>query len=482
MLAARRSDWTGWRSVPEAAAATDLARSGAWRVEHDLVGDRRLPLEARHGIHADRAVENFGLPDALRVGEVAELARAFGLVKLAALRANVECGVLAGPVVPALEQACRELAEDRGGLRRSLVVPLIQGGAGTSTNMNVNEVLANRALELLGLPHGAYAHCHPNDHVNRSQSTNDTYPTALRLALVDRGARLERAVAALVAALRRRGAEHADVRKLGRTQLQDAVPISVGDEFAAWADAHEAAGTALAVGHDALLEVNLGGTAVGTGLTTPPGYREAAVRHLTELTGLPLRSARRGVSATTDTSALLLASSSLRAVAIALGKLANDLRLLSSGPRGGLGELHLPPVQGGSSMMPGKVNPVIPEYANQVAFRVRGADATVALALDAGQLQLHAMLPVAAHELLIAQAALTSAVDAVRTRCIDGLEVDVERVRALARAGLDELSEIAATEGYALATRLAVADADTDTDTDTDGPPPRAPLTHEDHA
>ena len=434
--------------MPEGAAAS--------RVEHDLVGERSLEAGLRYGIHSQRAAENFRRPLALAVADVPELARAFGMVKLAALEANAACGVLSGPVVGALRHACVELVEDREGLRESLVVPLLQGGAGTSTNMNVNEVLANRALELLGRPHGDYARCHPNDHVNRSQSTNDVYPTALRLALLERGARVVTAVDALGEALRAKGRAFASVVKLGRTQLQDAVPLAVADEFAAWADAHDAAAQAILGSHVGLFEVNLGGTAIGTGLTAPRGYRATAVEHLARLSGLPLHAARRPISATTDPAALLAVSAALRGLAIALGKLANDLRLLSSGPRAGLAELRLPAVQSGSSMMPGKVNPVIPEFVNQLAFRVRGADAAVALALDAGQLQLQAMLPVVAHNLLDAQSDLVCAADVMRRRCVDGLDVDRERVRSYAGEGLGELSEIAVVGGYAKATRLAV--------------------------
>ena len=429
----------------------------AYRVEHDLVGERRLETRLRYGIHSQRAAENFGRPRALVLADVPELTRALGMVKLAALEANSACGALSGDVVGPLRQACVELIEDREGLRASLVVPLLQGGAGTSTNMNVNEVLANRALELLGRPHGDYVRCHPNDHVNRSQSTNDVYPTALRLALIERGRRVVTAIDALTEALRAKARAHSGVMKLARTQLQDAVPLAVSDEFTAWADAQEAAAGVVLASHAGLFEVNLGGTAVGTSLTAPRGYRETAVEHLARLSGLPLRPARRPVSATTDPGALLAVSAALRGLAIALGKLANDLRLLSSGPHAGLAELRLPAMQSGSSMMPGKVNPVIPEFVNQLAFRVRGADAAVALALDAGQLQLQAMLPVVAHDLLEAQTDLICGADVMRRRCIAGLEVDLQRVRAYAGEGLGELSELAAEGGYEQATQLAVA-------------------------
>ncbi len=426
------------------------------RIEHDLIGDQPVPVDARYGIHTERALQNFRQSRPWAIGEVPEFARAYGFVKLAALQANVQCGVLDGPMASALEQACWDLIEDRAGLRSELIVPLVQGGAGTSTNMNVNEVLANRALEIMGRPHGDYASCHPNDHVNRSQSTNDTYPTALHLALMMRGSRLLQECGLLVEALREKGAEYEDVMKLGRTQLQDAVPIPVSAEFDAWADAHESAANGVRRALSQLRIVNLGGTAIGTGLAAPEGFAELAVRRLSALSSVSLTSAPPRVSATTDSVALLDVSASLRNLAIVAAKLANDLRLLGSGPRAGLGEVRLPAVQSGSSMMPGKVNPVIPEYVNQVAFRVRGADLTVSLALDAGQLQLHAMLPIVAHELFGAQAELADALGLMRRYCIAGLEIDRGRVEEASALGLGELSELAATGGYAAATRLAV--------------------------
>lgn len=435
---------------------TPAAASGQ-RVEHDLLGERAVPIEARYGAHTSRALENFRRPHALRLADAPEFARAFGMVKLAALRANVDSGVLDGPAVQALEQACQELTAGDTGLVDALVVPLLQGGAGTSTNMCVNEVLANRALELLGREHGDYSACHPNDHVNRSQSTNDVYPTALHLALIERAGRLGSTARDLEVALRERGAEYSEVRKLGRTQLQDAVPMTVGQELEAWAKAI-AKGRARLEGAVAdLHEVNLGGTAIGTGLTTPVGYQDRAIAHLVQVSGRPVLAAADRVAATTDVSALLGLSSALRHLAIAAAKVANDLRLLASGPETGLAEYQLPAVQAGSSMMPGKVNPVIAEFVNQLAFRVRGADATVALALDAAQLQLNAMLPVVAEELLGAEQDLSCGLEVLRRRCVKGLTVDAERLMDFSSRGLGELSELATTGGYAAASQLAVA-------------------------
>jgi aspartate ammonia-lyase len=429
----------------------------ASRVEVDLVGDRELPADARYGVHALRAAENFARPRAQLLRDAPELYRAFAMVKLAAARANVETGGLAASVGAVIVVAAEELIDDRSDLSRDLIVPLVQGGAGTSTNMNINEVLANRALELLGHAPGDYRHCHPNDHVNRSQSTNDVYPTAMRIALLLRSAKVEQAAARLEHALRAVARQHDDTSKLGRTQLQDAVGMSVGEEFDAWADAIASTRVLLVSQQGALLEVNLGGTAIGTGLTASDRYRERVIPLLSAATGLSVRRPARHVSATTDTTSLLGYSAALRSCAIALAKIANDLRLLSSGPHGGFGELRLPAVQGGSSMMPGKINPVIAEFVNQLAFRIRGSDAAVAAALDAAQLQLNAMLPLVACELLNSQEDLCCAMDALRARCIEGIVVNRERLADLVRHDLDELSAMAAVQGYALATRAASA-------------------------
>jgi aspartate ammonia-lyase len=424
------------------------------RTEQDLLGARTLLASARYGIHTSRALDNFPRLGPT-VGDVVEFSRAFGMVKLAALRANVACGVLAGPVVDALETACFELAERRADLHAALVVPLLQGGAGTSTNMNVNEVLANRALELLGQPHGSYGICHPNDHVNRSQSTNDVYPTALRLALLLRHATVGESLERLVGELDRLRERAEDVPKLARTQLQDAVPMTVEQEVCAWIDRCRRAIDELDAAAVGLLEVNLGGTAVGTGLAAPGGFAALAVHELAAISALPLRSADHLVSATTDSSALLRYSSALRASAVALNKICNDLRLLGSGPRAGLAEYRLPPVQAGSSMMPGKVNPVICEYVNVVAFRIHGLDTTTALALDAGQLQLNAMLPGAAQALLESQQLLSAAAETLGARCIAGLEIDATALAGIAEQGLGEVTQLAATVGYGAAAEVA---------------------------
>jgi aspartate ammonia-lyase len=407
-----------------------------------------LPAEALYGIHTARALENFP-HRGRRLSDVPEFCVSLVSVKLAAARANSELGVLDPGVAAVIATACEKLIGDPGLLGDNFVLPLLQGGAGTSTNMSANEIVANRALVEMGRVPGDYRHCHPNDHVNRSQSTNDVYPTALRVALRLRSREVEAALASLASALEEVAGRHAGVPKLGRTQLRDAVPMFVEQEFTAWADGCWQAGSDLAwVSEGLLSRVNLGGTAIGTGLAAPEGFAALAVEELAAATGLELEAAARPVSATTDTSGLLAYSAALRGAAVRLAKLANDLRLLSSGPRTGFGELTLPPVQAGSSMMPGKVNPVVPEYANQLCFRVHGLDQTVTLALDAAQLQLSAMLPAAADALFEAQDAICIAARSLAERCVRGIEIDSALMAEYAGDGLGELTDVASVLGY----------------------------------
>jgi aspartate ammonia-lyase len=430
------------------------------RAESDLIGRRELTQESQYGIHTLRALENFP-STALRVADIPEFARAFGMVKLAAVRANIACGVLDPELGAAIEQACQELAGGQADLREQLVVPVLQGGAGTSTNMNVNEVLANRALMILGHPPGSYSLCHPNDHVNRSQSTNDVYPTALRVALTLRNRDLvQPALETLTYSLRAAAQRFTGVTKLGRTQLQDAVPMTVDAEIDAWADALERSVQEVGSATARLAEVNIGGTAIGTGLASPDGYKQRVVGYLVDACGLDVHAAKRAVSATTDPTALLAVSASMRSCAITLCKVANDLRLLSSGPLAGLAEYQLPPMQAGSSMMPGKVNPVIPEFVNQIALRVRGLDAVVAMALDAAQLQLNAMLPAVAEALFESQGLLANAATVFAARCIEGLDIDEQTMGRYAVNGLGELTELAQTAGYSEAQRRSASSAE----------------------
>jgi aspartate ammonia-lyase len=355
----------------------------ATRMEHDLLGDKAVPADAYYGVQTARALENFhisGVPLSL----YPNLIKGLGMVKLAAARANVDCGQFSREILAGIEGACQELID--GKLHDQFQLDVFQGGAGTSTNMNANEVIANRALELMGHRKGEYTHCDPHDHVNGSQSTNDAYPSALHVGMALGNIQLVAAVNELIAAFRAKGREFTSVLKMGRTQLQDAVPMTLGQEFEAFGTTLAGEVQALEAVQRVLCEVNMGATAIGTGLNAPKGYAAACTKHLAAITGLPITLAENLIEATQDTQAFVLYSSCMKSLAIKLSKVCNDLRLLSSGPRCGLREINLPAKQPGSSIMPGKVNPVIPEVVNMVCFRVipddvhqRGPDAARAL-------------------------------------------------------------------------------------------------------
>ena len=422
------------------------------RTEHDLLGDREVPDDAYWGVHTLRAVENFPITGETIAGNP-HLVRGLAAVKLAAARANRELGLLDQRRCAAIEAACLEILEGR--LADQFVVDAIQGGAGTSTNMNANEVIANRALELLGAARGDYAVLHPNDHVNLSQSTNDVYPTAANIATIGALAELLASVDHLVAAFRRKADQFHDVVKMGRTQLQDAVPMTVGQEFAAYAVTLAEDRDRLAEAGTLLHEINLGATAIGTGLNAPPGYAESARRHLAEITGLPLTTSPDLIEATADVGAFVHLSGVLKRVAVKLSKICNDLRLLSSGPRSGLAELNLPAVQSGSSIMPGKVNPVIPEVVNQVAYEVIGNDVTVTLAAEGGQLQLNAFEPVIVHSLSRSITHLGNACRVLADRCVDDITVNTDRLRASVAGSIGLVTALNPHIGYAAATSVA---------------------------
>lgn len=421
------------------------------RAESDSLGEVRIPADALWGIHTARAQANFPLTGH-PCGRLRDLVWAYGAVKLAACRANAELGLLSQGRRRAIEQACRELM--RGDHDGHIVVDRVQGGAGTSTNMNVNEVLANRALVLLGHAPGSYDVIDPLDHVNRSQSTNDTYPTAVRLAVHRAVERLVPALGRLADAFAARAEDFRDIVKVGRTQLQDAVPMTLGQEFAGFAETvrEDAARLEDLLPH--LREVNLGATAIGTGITAPDGYRERAVAELGEVTGYPLTSARDLVEATSDTGVFVLASGLLKRTAVKLSKIGSDLRLLSSGPQAGLQEIALPPVQAGSSIMPGKVNPVVPEAVNQAAFLVVGADASVTMAAEAGQLQLNAFGPVIAACLLDSADLLARTADVLADRCVSGIRADGEALTARTRGSLAAATGLTPLLGYARTAEL----------------------------
>lgn len=420
------------------------------RTETDLLGERDVPEDAYWGIHTLRAVENFPL-----TGRASNrhLAAAVARVKIAAARTNRATGHLPEEIADAIVAACREIID--GTLAGAIVVDALQGGAGTSLNMNVNEVVANRAEELLGGTRGAHARVDPVDHVNLHQSTNDVVPTAVRVAAITLLRRLEKSIALLQEAFQAKERAFADIVKIGRTQLQDACPMTLGAEFSAWAEAFARDRWRVFKCEERLRVVNLGGTAVGTGLTAPRAYIFRVVDALREETGFGLARAENLVDATQNADAFVEVSGILKAHAVNLYKISSDLRLLGSGPRAGLGELRLPPVQAGSSIMPGKVNPVICEAVGQVALRVIGNDAVVTAAAQSGQLELNAFVPVLAESLLESLELLEAACRIFRERCIIGIEPDRERLAAGVRDSWATVTALVPRIGYARAGELA---------------------------
>jgi aspartate ammonia-lyase len=426
--------------------------SGAVRREKDLLGERDVPAARYFGIQTLRAVENFpitGIP----LAQHAHLIKALAAVKQAAALANRDLGILDPVVADAIVQACVEIRA--GNLHAEFVVDVIQGGAGTSTNMNANEVIANRAQELLGHVRGSYDTVHPNNHVNLSQSTNDVYPTAVRIAAIWALREFVPALAALRDAFLAKADEFADIVKMGRTQLQDAVPMTLGQEFRAYG---------ITLGEDAdrlrevrslMAEINMGATAIGTGINTDPRYAALVRSHLAAITGLELTTSPDLVEATQDTGVFVLLSGILKRIAVKLSKICNDLRLLSSGPRAGLNEINLPPMQPGSSIMPGKVNPVIPEVVNQVCFQVLGNDLTVTLAAEAGQLQLNVFEPVLAFNLFQSVDMLTQACIVLRERCVVGITANRDVIRHMLERSIGIVTALVPFIGYERATALA---------------------------
>lgn len=388
------------------------------RQEHDFIGIKTIPPDAYWGVHSVRAVENFPITGH-SVAHMPELIRAFAFVKKAAAQANLQFGAINLKQATAISQACDDLIS--GQLHEQFVVDVIQGGAGTSTNMNANEVIANRALEHLGLPKGTYDVIHPNDHVNASQSTNDSYPTAVKLATYAGIQKLLIALAELRSAFEAKAGEFAHILKIGRTQLQDAVPMTLGQEFSAFAAMIADDEKRLRESAYLMTEVNMGGTAIGTGINAPVGYAGAVTKALAEISGVPVVKAGDLIAATGDTGAFADISGILKRVAVKLSKISNDLRLLSSGPQAGVADIKLPARQAGSSIMPGKVNPVIPEVMNQVCFEVIGNDAAITMAVEAGQLQLNAFEPLMAWALHKSLSHLSSACKTLQVNCVEGI-------------------------------------------------------------
>lgn len=422
------------------------------RREEDSLGTMDLPRTCLWGIHTQRALENFpvsGIP----LQHFPEFIRALAWVKKAAARANLSSGVMSAEKARVIEEVCDEIVAGRW--HDAFRVDMIQGGAGTSTNMNVNEVIANLALLKMGYAPGEYERLHPNDDVNRSQSTNDVYPTAMRLAMVAQCDAFSSAQTRLIEALRERATAFASIRKIGRTQLQDAVPMTLGQEFAGFAttirEDIEIIGRLKAL----LLEVNLGGTAIGTRVNTPDGYAEAVLTELAGISGLPVKRAGDLIEASSDCGAYVTFSGVLKRIAVKLSKICNDLRLLSSGPRSGFNEIRLPAAQAGSSIMPGKVNPVIPEVVNQVAFQVIGNDLTVTMAAEAGQLQLNAFEPVIVLNVLQSMRILMQAMDTLAERCVRGIEANVAQCEGVLENSLVLATMLVPHLGYARAATVA---------------------------
>ena len=422
------------------------------RTEHDLLGDREIPVHAYYGVHTLRALENFPI-SGTAISIYPDLVVSLACVKQAAAIANSELGLLDERRARAIRLACEEVRE--GKLLDEFVVDVIQGGAGTSTNMNANEVICNRALEILGHRKGDYRHLHPLDHVNMSQSTNDVYPTAVKLALQFGIRRLIGEMRALRLAFEAKAAEFSDVLKVGRTQLQDAVPMTLGQEFSTYAVMLGEDESRLAEAAALVREINLGATAIGTGINAHPDYAALATQRLSEVSGFEFQVSPNLVEATQDAGSFVQLSGVLKRVAVKLSKTCNDLRLLSSGPRAGIGEINLPAVQAGSSIMPGKVNPVIPEVVNQIAFEAIGNDITVTMAAEAGQLQLNAFEPIIAHSLFKSLAHLAAGCRTLAERCVQGITANRERARRLMDDSTALVTALNPIIGYARASEVA---------------------------
>jgi len=421
------------------------------RLEHDLLGEMRVPADAYYGIHTLRARENFKLSgQTLHL----ELIRALAEVKKACAIANERTGYLDKTIADAICRACDEIIA--GNLQDQFVTDAFQGGAGTSANMNANEVIANRAVELLGGKKGDYSLVHPLDHVNLSQSTNDVFPTAVRVAAIRMVSGASRAMSELQQALQEKENEFAGVLKVGRTEMQDAVPITLGQEFAAWAQAVQRDWWRLYKVEERLRQVNLGGTAVGTGLNADKRYVYVVVDILREVTGLPLARAENMIDVTQNADVFSEVSGMVKAAAVNMAKIAGDLRILSSGPRAGIAEIKLPPLQAGSSIMPGKVNPVATEAASQAAFQIMANDQAISLAAASGQLELNAFLPMIAHNLFQSLQLLTNAAKLLADKCILGIEANEQRCRDLLEHSFAMLTALSPYIGYETASELAV--------------------------
>jgi aspartate ammonia-lyase len=430
----------------------EASSQGPTRTETDSLGSLPVPASAYWGINVARALGNFAI-SGRPISIYPDFIYGYACVKQAAARANMEIGVLPRAIGELIDRACEEVKG--GALHEHFVVDVMQGGAGTSTNMNMNEVLANRALELGGKKRGEYQHVGPNDHVNKGQSTNDTYPTALKIGLRLAVERLLGELVQLERAFRAKAREMADIVKVGRTQLQDAVPMTLGQEFEAYADTLLSDHANFEEAMVRLGKINLGATAIGTGIAAHPRFAEASRKHLETITGHSFSTAPNLVEATTDVGVYMDLSAALKRVAIKLSKISNDLRLISSGPQAGFGEINLPPKQAGSSIMPGKVNPIIPEVVSAVAFAVAGGDLTLTMAAEAGQLQLNAFLPVMAHVLFENLKWMTGATVTLRDNCVVGITANTDHLEKQVASFVGVITALIPSIGYGAAAKLA---------------------------
>ena len=423
-----------------------------FRLESDLLGELKVPVDAYYGVQTQRGINNYHI-SRKKMRDYPDYIIAIAYVKLAAIQTNHSLGVINDEISGAISKACQELID--GKLHENFPIDMMQGGAGTSVNMNANEVIANRALEIMGHKKGEYQYCYPNDHVNCGQSTNDVYPTSIRLAIIRMNKNLVASLTGLISAFRYKGEEFKDVIKMGRTQLQDAVPMTSGQEFNAYANNLEEEILNLERNVKLLHEINMGGTAIGTGLNAVPGFSKLCAANLSKLTGEPFVSATDLVEATPDTGAYVSYSSALKRLAIKLSKICNDLRLMASGPRCGLNEINLPPKAPGSSIMPGKVNPVIPEVTNQVCFKVIGNDTTISFAAEAGQLELNVMEPVITESLFESLVWLSNAIDTLVEECVLDITVNKERCYEMVKNSIGIVTALNPYIGYKTCTKVA---------------------------
>ena len=423
-----------------------------FRIESDLLGELKVPADALYGVQTQRGINNYHI-SRKTMSMYPDFIKAIAYVKLAAVQTNHTLGVINDEIAGAISQACRELID--GQWHDNFPIDMMQGGAGTSVNMNANEVIANRALEIMGHEKGDYQYCLPNDHCNCGQSTNDVYPTTIRLAIIHMNKSLIAALTGLISAFRYKGDEFKDCITMGRTQLQDAVPMTSGQEFNAYANNLEEEILNLERNVKLLLEINMGGTAIGTGLNAVPGFAKLCAANLSKLTGEAFVSATDLVEATPDTGAYVSYSSALKRLAVKLSKICNDLRLMASGPRCGLNEINLPPKAPGSSIMPGKVNPVIPEVVNQVCFKVIGNDTAISFAAEAGQLQLNVMEPVITESLFESLIWLKNAIETLTEECVLGITVNKERCMEMVKNSIGIVTALNPYIGYKTSTKVA---------------------------